>query len=176
MSQTQNILLGVSASIAIYRSCDLTRELTKLGYTVRVVMTRTAAQWIHPLIFEALSGQKVITEGSSDLSMPHIDLRSGIDLYLIVPATADIIARAAVGRADDIVTATLLSYPGPRWLAPAMNPYMYSHPATQKNLQILRGYGYRILDPVEGTAVCGDEGQGKMMAVTDIIRAIQEYA
>ena len=105
--------------------------------------------------------------------MAHIDIRTGADLMLVAPATADLIARAAAGRADDIVTATLLAYDGPRYIAPAMNPYMYAHPATQENLKTLKSYGYQILDSANGEAVCGDVGQGKMMTVVDILAALK---
>jgi phosphopantothenoylcysteine synthetase/decarboxylase len=176
-----NIILGVSASVAIYKACDIVRELTKAGHAVRVAMTRTAVSWINPVLFEGLSGHEVYydaeTSGHKRVSgssgMAHIDIRNGADLMLIAPATADLIARAAVGRADDIVTATLLSYSGPRYIAPAMNPHMYAHPATQANLKTLQSYGYQILDSANGEAVCGDMGQGKMMAVADIIAAIK---
>ncbi len=174
------IILGISASVAIYKACDIVRELTKAGHTVRVAMTRSAAAWINPVLFEALSSQKVITDASAGLStgsqlhgMAHIDIRTGADLMLVAPATADLIARAAAGRADDIVTATLLAYDGPRFIAPAMNPFMYSHPATQANLKTLKSYGYHILDSANGEAVCGDVGQGKMMAVADILAALK---
>jgi len=166
------IILGVSASVAIYKACDIVRELTKAGHTVRVAMTRTAVSWINPVLFEALSGNPVITDDTAS-GMAHIDIRNGADLMLVAPATADLIARAAVGRADDIVTATLLSYSGPRYIAPAMNPYMYAHPAVQANLKTLQSYGYRILDSANGEAVCGDVGQGKMMAVAEIIKALK---
>lgn len=165
------IILGVSASVAIYRACDLTRELTKAGNDVHVVMTRTAASWINPILFEALSGNPVVTDATAS-GMAHIDIRRGTQLVLVAPASADLVARAAQGRADDILTATLLAYDGPRWLAPAMNPAMYAHPATQASLAACRGYGYRILDPASGEAVCGDVGQGKMIAVTDILAAV----
>lgn len=165
------IILGVSASVAIYRACDLVRELTKAGHAVRVVMTRTAASWINPILFEALSGNPVITDDTAS-GMAHIDIRKGADLMLVAPATADLIARAAQGRADDILAATLLAYDGPRWLAPAMNPSMYAHPATQAALATCRSYGYHILDAANGEAVCGDIGQGKMMAVGDILAAV----
>ncbi|MBV6494688.1 MAG: Coenzyme A biosynthesis bifunctional protein CoaBC [Turneriella sp.] len=179
------IILGVSASIALYRACDIVRELTKAGHSVRVAMTRTAQSWINPVLFEALSGNEVYTdanEGSrfghnQDTSrtshgMAHIEIREGADLMLVAPATADLVARAAQGMANCIVTATLLSFGGPRFIAPAMNPFMYSHPATQKNLKTLAEFGYHILDAASGEAVCGDAGQGKMMAVKDIIAAI----
>lgn len=168
------IIVGVSASVAIYRACDLVRELTKAGHVVRVIMSRTAASWINPILFEALSGNSVITDETAS-GMAHIEVRKGADLLLIAPATADLIARAAQGRADDILTATLLAYDGPRWLAPAMNPSMYAHPATQAALATCRSYGYRILDAAEGEAVCGDVGQGKMMAVNDILAAVAAF-
>lgn len=165
------VIFGVSASIAIYKACDLVRELTKAGHDVHVVMTRTAVSWINPIIFEALSENDVITDESAT-GMEHIRIREGADLMLVAPASADLIARAAQGRADDILAATLLAYDGPRFVAPAMNPNMYSHPATRANLARLKEYGYKVLDSANGEAVCGDVGQGKMMAVVDILRAV----
>ncbi len=172
-----NILIGVSASVAIYKACDLVRELTKAGHSVRVVMTRTAQKWISPVLFSALSESITFTEDmNQESAMPHIDVRKDLDLFLIAPATANLISRAAHGAADDILAATLLSYHGPRWLAPAMNPYMFSHPATQKNLKTLEEYGYRILSPQNGEAVCGDIGEGKMMTIADIIKEVEKFA
>lgn len=165
------IIFGVSASVAIYKACDLVRELSKAGHDVHVAMTRTAASWINPIIFEALSANKVITDENQE-GMEHIKIRTGAKLMLVAPASADLIARAAQGRADDILAATLLAYDGPRYLAPAMNPSMYAHPATQANLKLCKSFGYRILDSADGEAVCGDLGQGKMMKVEDILSAI----
>jgi phosphopantothenoylcysteine synthetase/decarboxylase len=166
------VILGVSASVAIYKACDITRELAKAGDDVHVIMTRSASEWINPILFEALSGNPVTTDATAS-GMAHINVRSGVDYMLVAPATADLIARAAQGRADDILTATLLAYSGPRYLAAAMNPNMYSHPATQASLLKCREYGYRILDSANGEAVCGDLGQGKMMTVPDILAAIR---
>lgn len=165
------IILGVSASVAIYKACDIVRELTKAGHDVHVVMTRTAASWINPVLFEALSENDVVTDETAE-GMEHIKIREGADLMLVAPASADLIARAAQGRADDILAATLLSYDGPRYIAPAMNPNMYAHPATQANLGRLREFGYKILDSANGEAVCGDVGQGKMMPVAEILRCV----
>ncbi|HMY12083.1 MAG TPA: flavoprotein, partial [Turneriella sp.] len=134
------IIFGVSASVAIYRACDLVRELTKAGHEVHVVMTRTAASWINPVLFEALSDHPVVADATAS-GMAHIEIRKGAQLMLVAPASADLIARAAHGRADDILTATLLAYDGPRWLAPAMNPSMYAHPATQASLATCQKYG-----------------------------------
>lgn len=168
------IIYGVTASIAAYRACDIVRELSKRGYDVHVVMTRTAARWINPVMFEALSANRVVTDEAHDSgygqsAMEHIDLRKNAKLLLIAPASADFIARAAHGRADDILAATLLAYDGKVAIAPAMNPSMFSHPATQASLKVCRDYGYHMLDSADGEAVCGDVGQGKMMAVADII-------
>lgn len=165
------IILGTSASVAIYKACDICRELTKAGHDVHVVMTRTAATWINPVLFEALSNNPVITDATAS-GMAHIDIRTNADLMLVAPASADLIARAAQGRADDILTATLLAFTGPRFLTPAMNPSMYAHPATQKNLETCKSYGYHILDSANGEAVCGDVGQGKMMSVSDVLAAV----
>lgn len=176
MSEPNTILLGVTASVSLYKACDLTRELVKKGYRVKVMMSRTAADWISPVLFSALSGEKVYTEADNQASgMPHIEVREGVDLFLIAPATAHLIARAAAGLAGDLLTQTLLSYQGPRWIAPAMNPYMYSHPATQNNLKMLREYGYRVLPVKKGEAVCGDEGDGKLLDVVDIVAEIDKY-
>ncbi len=167
-----NILIGISGSIAIYRTCELVRMLTKEGHHVRVAMTRTAAKWVSPTIFAALSGDEVYTDNMSQ-KMPHIDIRKDLHLFLISPATANIIAKAANGISDNILTSTLLSFHGPRWIAPAMNPYMYSHPAVQKNISILKEFGYRILDPDNGEAVCGDIGEGKMMPIEEILKQVR---
>lgn len=169
------ILLGVSASIAIYKACELVRELTKKNIQVQVIMTKTASEWISPVVFEALSENTVFTTKNSGEAMPHIKVREKTDLFLIAPATADIIARAALGRADDIISATLLSFKGPRWFAPSMNPHMYNHKATQKNLQTLQNYGYHILDPQNGEAVCGDPGHGKMASVQNILKELDLF-
>jgi len=169
------IIYGVTASIAAYRACDIVRELTKRGHDVHVVMTRTAATWISPVMFGALSENRVVVDSgdlaaSSQNAMEHIQLRTDARLLLVAPASADFIARAAQGRADDILAATLLAYTGKVALAPAMNPSMYAHPATQNSLRICKSYGYHIFDSADGEAVCGDVGQGKMMSVSDIIK------
>ena len=167
------VLLGVTASIAIYKALDLTRELRKRSIEVQVLMSNSAASWISPVLFETLSDSPVYA-GRDHVkeAMPHISVREKADLFVIAPASADCIARAAMGRADDIITTTLLSFSGPRWFAPSMNPFMYAHKAVQKNLQILAEYGYEILDPQNGEAVCGDLGKGKMATVEQILDKI----
>ena len=168
-----NILLGVSGSIALYRACELVRSLTKKNHLVRVIMTRTAEKWISPTLFASLSGQTVYTNRSYQ-SMPHIDVRKGSDIFLIAPATAHLIAKAACGLADDVLSTTMLAFENNIHLAPAMNPHMYNHPIVQKNIATLKEIGYHILEPISGEAVCGDSGEGKMMLVDDIMQHIQK--
>lgn len=170
------IILGVSASIAIYKSCELTRLLVKEGHEVHVIMTPTAAKWISPLVFSALSENKVYTDGSDEEEpLAHIELSRGADLYLVAPATANIIARAAIGDASGFLTTTLLGSDCEKWVAPSMNPKMYSHPAVQRNLKILEEYRYKILSPDSGAALCGDSGEGRMMAVEEIFKRVVEF-
>lgn len=178
IKKQKKVLLGVTASIALYKACDLIRLFTKQGYQVQVILTKTAAEWISPLVFKALSGNDVIFPQSGHLqeeglSMPHIDVRQDVDVFLIAPATADCIARAAIGRADDPLCAALLSFNGKKMFAPAMNPFMYAHAATQKNIQTLKDYGYEILTPSSGESVCGDQGEGKMMPVEEIFARVK---
>lgn len=168
------ILLGVSASISIYKACDVVRECVHRNHTVRVIMTKQAADWVHPELFEALSGQPVFAPGwDYRESMPHIAVRNEADLMAVVPASANVIARIAGGLADDPVTSTLLSFSGPKLVAPAMNPGMFLNPITQRNLRQIKEYGYRIIEPQEGEVVCGESGPGKLAAIESILESIE---
>lgn len=170
------MILGVSASIALYKSCDLVRLLSKNGISVTVVMTPTAASWISPLVFSALSGNPVyVAETDHSMTMAHIELRKGRRLMLIAPASADIISHVATGAAPTLLSALALAFDGQKWLAPAMNPSMYAHPAVQKNISLLKDYGYHILSPETGEALCGDLGEGKMAPVEDILDKILAF-
>ena len=169
-----NILLGVSGSIALYRSLELARLFVKKNHNVTVAMTPTAATWISPLMFSAITNNTVYTD-SAKQEMAHIYLREKLDVFIIAPATANVIAKAACGIADNIVTATLLAYHGPRWIAPAMNPFMYSHPIVKKNIQILEEINYHIFQPTSGEAICGDVGEGKMTPIEDIVLHLESW-
>ncbi|MDH4200327.1 MAG: phosphopantothenoylcysteine decarboxylase [Spirochaetia bacterium] len=167
------IILGVSASIAIYKSCDIARQLTKEGVQVTVVMTPTASTWISPVILSALSNNPVyVSDTDHGGSMAHIDLRKKADLLLVAPASADIISMAAVGAAPNLLATLLLSFEGQKWMAPSMNPAMYAHPAVKANIQKIKGYGYQVIPPDTGEAVCGDSGEGKMASVEHIVKEI----
>ena len=171
----QSILLGVTASIAAYKACDLVRLLQKAGHDVRVLMSENAERLIGRGTFEALSGHSVYSSEWEE-GMVHIDAKNAALVYAIVPATANTIAKMAHGIADNIICSTYLAARCPVLVAPAMNPGMYCHPALQRNLRQLQGDGVEILEPDEGAVLCGDEGQGKLADIERIRDAILALA
>lgn len=162
----KTILFGVSGSIAAYKAADWTRLLRKEGAHVDVVLTESGAQFISPLTFAALSGNKVYTdmfEKSVAEDIPHITLARNCDLILIAPATAQTIARLANGMADDLLSTITLASDSKVLVCPAMNSKMYLHPATQANINKLKEYGYIIVEPDTGEMACGEEGPGRLV-------------
>ncbi|MDO8860175.1 bifunctional phosphopantothenoylcysteine decarboxylase/phosphopantothenate--cysteine ligase CoaBC [Haliea sp. E1-2-M8] len=161
----RNVVLGVSGGIAAYKSAELVRQLQELGADVRVIMTRGACEFITPLTLQALSGRPVHTElldAEAELGMGHIELARWADLLLIAPATADLLARLAAGRADDLLTTVALATAAPRLLAPAMNQQMWRDPATSANVAVLAERGFHMVGPADGEQACGDVGPGRM--------------
>lgn len=161
----RNVLLGVSGGIAAYKSAELVRQLQALGASVRVVMTRGAREFITPLTLQALSGNPVHTElldAEAEMGMGHIELARWADLLLIAPATADLLARLAAGRADDLLTTVALATPAPLLLAPAMNQQMWRDEATVANMATLAKRGAQVIGPAAGEQACGDIGPGRM--------------
>ncbi len=161
----RNVLLGVSGGIAAYKSAELVRQLQELGASVRVVMTRGAMEFITPLTLQALSGNPVHSElldEEAEQGMGHIELARWADLLLIAPATADLVARLAAGRADDLLTTIALATPAPKLLAPAMNQQMWRDPATAANVDTLQQRGIKLCGPASGEQACGDVGPGRM--------------
>ncbi len=161
----RNVLLGVSGGIAAYKSAELVRQLQDLGASVRVIMTRGAQEFITPLTLQALSGQPVHTElldEEAEQGMGHIELGRWADLLLIAPATADLLARLAAGRADDLLTTVSLATSAPLLIAPAMNQQMWRDPATQGNCDLLVERGASFIGPAQGEQACGDVGPGRM--------------
>ncbi|MEH6586774.1 MAG: bifunctional phosphopantothenoylcysteine decarboxylase/phosphopantothenate--cysteine ligase CoaBC [Halioglobus sp.] len=161
----RNVLLGVSGGIAAYKSAELVRQLQQMGATVRVVMTHGAQEFITPLTLQALSGNPVHTElldEAAEQGMGHIELARWADLLLIAPATADLIARLAAGRADDLLTTVALATPAPMLLAPAMNQQMWRDTATTANIETLVQRGVKCIGPAAGEQACGDVGPGRM--------------
>jgi len=165
-----NLILGVSGGIAAYKSAELARALMERGFSVQVVMTAGAQEFIRPLTFAALTGKKVITnlfssasgEDVLSSSVEHIRVAQDNDVLVVAPATADIIAKMAHGLADDFLTTTYLAFTGKVIVAPAMNTNMWNHPATRENIAILRGRGHVVIEPAEGLLACGTTGPGRL--------------
>jgi len=176
------ICIGVGGGIAAYKAAELVRRLQERGFEVQVVMTRAACQFITPLTLASLSGRKVITglfdgpggEANIDSAIEHIAVAQTIDLLVVAPATADLLAKMARGLADDFLTTLHLATHAPLILAPAMNVNMWTHPATQENLEILRSRGARIVEPGEGYLACGMTGAGRLAETDAIVAAVVE--
>ena len=174
-----NILLAVTGSISAYKAADLTSQLTKLGHQVKILMIPAATAFITPLTLQVLSKQAVLVEVMTEddpKQIQHIDLGKEADLFLVAPASANTIAKLAIGLADNMVTSTALALPQgtKKILAPAMNTKMLEHPATQRNLKLLQDYGYQIIQPRHATLACGDQGSGALASIETILTTIQE--
>lgn len=162
----RRILLGVSAGIAAYKSCELVRRLREQGAEVRVVMTEGATHFVGATTFQALSGQPVrvsLWDEGAEAAMGHIELARWAERVVVAPASADVLARLAHGQADDLLTTLCLASAAPLYVAPAMNQQMWAHPAVQANLATLRSRGVAVLGPAEGEQACGDIGSGRML-------------
>ena len=179
------ITLGVTGGVAAYKAAELVRRLQQEGHGVSVVMTRSAREFVTPLTFAALSGQKVITDLFGDSSggganlesaIEHIAVAQRTDLLLVAPATADIIAKFARGLADDFLTTLYLACTAPVVIAPAMNVNMWNHTATRENVGTLRARGVKIVEPDEGYLACGMTGQGRLAGLEDILGAVREVS
>src|SRR6184192_3956593 len=178
------VALGVGGGIAAYKAAEIVRLLQDRGIRVQVVMTQAAQQFLRPLTFAALSGEKVITdmfaagdekaEPNIDSAIEHIAVAQSVDALLIVPATADLLAKFAQGIANDFLTTLYLATIAPVVVAPAMNVNMWQHPATQANLEILRRRGVRVVEPGEGYLACGMTGPGRLADNEAIVAALME--
>ena len=176
------ITLGVTGGVAAYKAAELVRRLQQDGFSIQVVMTRGAREFVTPLTFAALSGQKVITDLFGDASRGEANLESAIehiavaqrtDLLVVAPATADVIAKFARGIADDFLTTLYLASTAPVVIAPAMNVNMWNHAATQENVERLRARGVKVVDPGEGYLACGMTGAGRLAGQEDIVAAVR---
>jgi phosphopantothenoylcysteine decarboxylase / phosphopantothenate---cysteine ligase len=168
----RHVILGVSGGIASYKSCVLARRLTEAGASVDVVLTRRAAEFVRAPLFEGLTGRPVLTSlWESGGALSHVRLGQSADLIIVAPATAHLIARVAQGLADDMLTALLLAATAPLLLAPAMNDEMYAHPATQANLETLRGRGVLLVGPEIGSLAEGPSDRPGRMSEPDTIMA-----
>lgn len=165
MLQGKTIVLGVTGGIAAYKTATLASRLKQQHADVHVIMTRNAVQFITPLTFETLTNNRVTVDTfdrNFKYDVEHISLAKAADLICVAPATADFMAKAAHGIADDMLTTVLLAAKCPKLIAPAMNTAMYENPITQDNMSTLRKYGFLLLDPATGHLACGDSGPGKM--------------
>ncbi|MEO1818249.1 bifunctional phosphopantothenoylcysteine decarboxylase/phosphopantothenate--cysteine ligase CoaBC [Pseudomonas sp.] len=173
----KQVVLGVSGGIAAYKSAELIRRLRDAGAEVRVVMTNAAREFITPLTLQALSGHPVhgdLLDPEAEAAMGHIELARWADLVLIAPATADLMARLAQGRGDDLLTTLVLATDAPIAIAPAMNQAMWRDAATQHNLTQLLARGVKVFGPGDGGQACGDVGPGRMLEPTDIAARASE--
>ncbi|MBI2478524.1 MAG: phosphopantothenoylcysteine decarboxylase [Planctomycetia bacterium] len=172
----REILVGVSGGIAAYKTAALVSQLVQAGHGVSVVMTKAAQQFVGPATFAALTGRRVATEIFEDASHPlgaHIALAEHVDLLCVAPATANFMAKAANGLADDLLSTLYLAFPGTTLIAPAMNCEMWEKAAVQRNLKQLRDDGVEVVDPEEGWLSCRTRGVGRMAAPETILTAIE---
>lgn len=171
----KNIVVGVSGGIAAYKACDVVSKLKKQGFEIDVIMTKNAQEFVSPLTFQTLSNQTVVTdmfETPSDWNVEHIELAKKADVFVIVPATANIIGKIANGIADDMITTTIMATEAKKVIVPAMNTKMYHNPIVQENILKLKKYGYYFIEPVSGLLACGDTGKGKMEDPTVIVEEL----
>jgi phosphopantothenoylcysteine decarboxylase/phosphopantothenate--cysteine ligase len=175
MLKNKQIVLGVTGGIAAYKAVELLRLLVKAGADVHVIMTRAAQEFIAPLTFQTLSANPVHTELFNliaEREIGHISLADRADLFVIAPATANVVGKIAAGIADDMLTTTVMATKAPVLIAPAMNVNMYTNPLYRDNEERLRGYGYLFVPPEKGALACGWEGEGKLAAPESIFEAV----
>lgn len=176
MLENKTVVVGVTGGIACYKSVSLVSALLKDGADVHVIMTKHATEFLSPYLFESRTGHKCMVDTfdrNFKYDIAHISIAKAADAFIVAPATANVIAKAANGIADDMLTTTLLAATCPKLIAPAMNTAMYENPITQDNLEKLRHYGFRIIEPTSGLLACGDQGKGKMAEPELLLDAIR---
>ncbi len=174
----KNVVLGVSGGIAVYKACEIVSRLKKLGANVDVIMTDHATEFVTPLTFQTLAKSAVVLnpfEPVKEFDINHISLAKKADVFLIAPATANVIAKFAQGIADDMLSTTYLASTAHKIVCPAMNVNMYEDEQTQKNMQTLRSRGVQFVDATVGMLACGDVGKGRMAEPVDIVKAVEDY-
>lgn len=173
----KTIVLGVSGGIAAFKAAQLTSDLIKKGYDVEVIMTQNATEFIAPLTFESLTKHNVMVstfEKVADRSVKHVSIAHRADIFVLVPATANVIAKVVHGIADDMLTTTFMAANCKKLICPAMNTGMYENPVTQRNLQLCRELGYELIEPEVGYLACGDTGRGKLASLPVIMDRIEQ--
>lgn len=178
MGKERNIILGVTASIAIYKACDIIRRLKEDGISVTVIQTAESEELIKPIVFQALSGNKVyrgMFEIPEAWEIEHVALAEKANLVLIAPATANIIAKIAAGICDDMLTCAVCATAAPVLIAPAMNDLMYKNKITQGNIERLKKLGYKFIEPRKGRLACGKISVGCLADVETIVKEAKKY-
>ena len=173
----KNIVLGVTASIAIYKACDIVRRLQDGGFDVSVVMTEEAAKLINPIVFSSLSGNQVYSglfDAPQEWEVEHVSLARYADAVLIAPATANIIGKIAGGICDDLLTCIVCATHAPVLIAPAMNEAMFENKVVQENIHKLKKLRYKFIEPRVGRLACGDVGKGCLAEVEAIVREVKK--
>ncbi|MBS5620101.1 bifunctional phosphopantothenoylcysteine decarboxylase/phosphopantothenate--cysteine ligase CoaBC [Eubacterium sp.] len=165
MLKSKTVVLGVTGSIAAYKIANLASSLVKKGANVHVIMTKNATNFINPITFETLTGNKCLVDTfdrNFEFSVEHVSLAKQADIFMVAPASANVIGKIANGIADDMLTTTIMACKCHKVISPAMNTNMFENPIVQDNLEKLRNYGYEVIDPASGYLACGDTGAGKM--------------
>lgn len=176
MLKGKHVLLGISGGIAAYKIANLTSMLKKAGCDVKVIMTQNATNFIHPTVFETLTGHKCMIDTfdrNFQFDVEHISLAKWSDLLVIAPATANVIGKMANGIADDMLTTTVLAAKCPKLVSPAMNTNMYENPIVLDNMERLKKYGFQMIEPATGHLACGDNGKGKLPSEQEIFDTIE---
>lgn len=175
MFRNKNVVLGVTGGIAVYKAADIVSRLRKLCINVNVIMTKSAQEFVQPMTFQSLSQNYVVTDMFDEpktWDVEHISLAQKADVFLIAPATANVIGKIANGIADDMLTTTIMATKAPVLIAPAMNTNMYENPIVQDNIRKLEARGYRFIEPASGRLACGDYGQGKLADPERIVEEV----
>jgi len=175
----KSIVIGISGGIACYKAAEIVNALVKKGHHVDVIMTNSAQKFVTPLTFQTLSQNKVVTdmfEPAATCDVKHIALAKKADVFVVVPATGNIIGKIAAGIADDMLTTTIMAAKCRKIIAPAMNTAMWENPIVQENVKKLRAYGYEVLDTDSGRLACGDTGAGKLLPWEEIVTIIENQA
>ena len=176
MDNKKTVVVGVTGGIAAYKACELVSRLVKKNINVIVIMTKSATEFVAPYTFMTLTGNRVITdmfEVPQNFEVEHISVAKQADLFVIVPATANIIGKIASGIADDFLSTTIMATQAPVLIAPAMNTNMWQNHIVQKNISFLKEIGYKFINPSSGRLACGDFGEGKLADIDDIEQAIE---
>lgn len=175
MLKDKTVVIGVSGGIAVYKVCDVVSRLKKLGLNVHIIMTKSATEFVTPLTFQSLSQNYVVSdmfEEPKTWDVEHISLAKKADVFLIAPATANIIGKIACGISDDMLSTTVMATKGKVLIAPAMNTNMYENPIVQRNIDTLRALNYDFIEPESGRLACGDTGKGKLATPENIVKAV----